>query len=323
MFFGSGELHRYLKAERVFLGLCNGGKGHCKLKAISQIIKFDSKSETARSIEATLNEAVLQGGTTQYSEAQGETMGSVLSLRSLCIQEDVSNGFAVLLKDSNGIIRGVVVCLHTSSSESERAWNLLELFGPSLASVLETSRKLQGNWLQRQITLIGRSFTSHRCKYALGVVAALSVIAIIPWTYLIRSECKLEPVVRRYVAAPFEGTLDRAFVKPGDSIRQGDLIARMDGREIRLKTASLEADLQQAIKKRDSAQASHNYAEQQIAQLDVDRLKLELQLLRHREENLEIRSPIDGIVASGDLERAEGVPLKVGQTLFEVGHWTH
>ncbi len=108
----------------------------------------------------------------------------------------------------------------------------------------------------------------------------------------------------------FEGTLDRAFVKPGDSIRQGDLIARMDGREIRLKTASLEADLQQAIKKRDSAQAAHNYAEQQIAQLDVDRLKLELQLLKHREENLEIRSPIDGIVASGDLERAEGVPLK-------------
>ena len=41
-------------------------------------------------------------------------------------------------------------------------------------------------------------------------------------------------------------------------------------------------------------------------------------MLEHRSENLEVRSPIDGIVIGGDLKRAEGVPVQVGQTLFEV-----
>ena len=92
----------------------------------------------------------------------------------------------------------------------------------------------------------------------------------------------------------------------------------MDGREIRWKRASLVADQNQAMKKRDSAQAVHNYAEMQIAALEIERLTLELQLLDHRAERLDIRSPVSGIVAAGDLERAEGAPLTVGQTLFEI-----
>jgi multidrug resistance efflux pump len=125
-------------------------------------------------------------------------------------------------------------------------------------------------------------------------------------------------VTRRLVAAPFEGCLEKALVKPGDVVATGDLLARMDPREIRWKLAALEADHGQAIKKRDAAQAGRNYAEAQIAALDARRLELELKLWRHREANLEIRSPIGGVVASGDLERVEGVPLETGQALFEI-----
>ncbi len=137
----------------------------------------------------------------------------------------------------------------TQANRRERAWNLLELFGPSLASVLEVSRKLQGNWLQRQWTLVGRAFTNHRWKYAIAAVATLAGIAIIPWTYRIRSECKLEPVVRRFVAAPFEGRSIEHW-KAWRSDSPGGSDCEMDGREIRWKRPSLEADLQQAIKKR-------------------------------------------------------------------------
>jgi multidrug efflux pump subunit AcrA (membrane-fusion protein) len=50
----------------------------------------------------------------------------------------------------------------------------------------------------------------------------------------------------------------------------------------------------------------------------MQRIDLQIQLLRHRENNLEIRSPISGVVTSGDLQRAQGAPLTLGQTLFEV-----
>ena len=101
-------------------------------------------------------------------------------------------------------------------------------------------------------------------------------------------------------------------------VTAGQELARMDGREIRWERASVEADRNQAIKRRDAAQAAHNYGEQQIARLEIERLDVELQLLDHRAKNLEIRSPVEGMVVSGDLERAEGAPLSVGQNLFEV-----
>jgi multidrug resistance efflux pump len=47
-----------------------------------------------------------------------------------------------------------------------------------------------------------------------------------------------------------------------------------------------------------------------------------MKLLRQRQENLEIKSPIDGIVTVGDLEKAEGAPVTCGQTLFEIAPLT-
>jgi len=41
-------------------------------------------------------------------------------------------------------------------------------------------------------------------------------------------------------------------------------------------------------------------------------------LLEQRTQNLEIRSPIAGVIVAGDLKDTEGVPLETGQSLFEV-----
>ena len=44
-----------------------------------------------------------------------------------------------------------------------------------------------------------------------------------------------------------------------------------------------------------------------------------MQLVEYRLQNLEIKSPTDGIVIAGDLKKAVGSPLKIGQTMFEIG----
>jgi multidrug efflux pump subunit AcrA (membrane-fusion protein) len=55
-----------------------------------------------------------------------------------------------------------------------------------------------------------------------------------------------------------------------------------------------------------------------VAKLEMERIELRAQVLERRIGNLEVKSPIEGIVVSGDLERAEGMPLDKGQTLFEI-----
>jgi multidrug resistance efflux pump len=189
---------------------------------------------------------------------------------------------------------------------------------PSLANALVVAQRLEGGRVVRLACLAGRFLKTGKGSITLTAIALAAAAMMTPRPYKVACECQIEPVTRRFVAAPFAGMLEKSLVKPGDIVCAGDVLALMDGREIRWKRAGIIADYNQATKKRDAAQASHSYADQQIAQLEMERLELELRLLDHHAENLEIKSPVAGIVTSGDLERAEGAPLAVGQTLLEI-----
>lgn len=64
--------------------------------------------------------------------------------------------------------------------------------------------------------------------------------------------------------------------------------------------------------------AAGKTAAAQIDQLETQRQEVKRQLLERRLANLEIKSPVDGIVVAGDLQRSEGVTVGVGQVLYEV-----
>jgi multidrug efflux pump subunit AcrA (membrane-fusion protein) len=151
-------------------------------------------------------------------------------------------------------------------------------------------------------------------------LAALSAVAAmwIPVDYKIACECQIQPATRRYVAAPFAGVFEKSLVEPGDLVTSGQVLARMDGKEIRWELASLAAERERVAKSHDVNLAAGKVAAAQIDRLEVDRLEQKRQLLEHRSAHLEIKSPIEGIVLSGDLKRSEGVPLTVGQRLFEI-----
>jgi len=50
----------------------------------------------------------------------------------------------------------------------------------------------------------------------------------------------------------------------------------------------------------------------------MQRHQAKITILNQRLKNLDVRTPINGIVVSGDLENSVGVPLELGQTLFEI-----
>ena len=137
--------------------------------------------------------------------------------------------------------------------------------------------------------------------------------------YRVACNCELQPVMRRFIAAPYEGILEQTLVQYGDVVQTEQVLAIMDGRQLRIKLSGLQAEHNGAKKKRDSSLAKADYAQAQIALSEMKGLAAEIELLQQQVENLEIRSPIDGIIVSGDLEKVEGAPLEMGQTLYEVG----
>jgi len=157
-----------------------------------------------------------------------------------------------------------------------------------------------------------------RSKGIIGLSLLASAAMAVPMPYGVTCDCELQPVTRRFVAAPFEGALERALVEVGDTVSEGDVLARMDGKEVRWELAGNAAEYERAAKERDAHLADQKFGEAQLAKLQMERLSLTTKLLDHRTENLEVRSPIVGIVVSGELKRAEGVRLSMGQTLFEI-----
>ena len=156
-------------------------------------------------------------------------------------------------------------------------------------------------------------------RIAMSVAATLLIIMLIPWPYKIGCNCEIQPVLRRFIAAPHNGVLEKNLVQNGDVIEKDQIVAHLDGRQLRIELAGLEAELKGTSKRRGAAMANNQIAEAQIAKSEVKKLKAQIELLNNKLQNLEIKSPIAGIVVAGDLEKVEGAPVEMGQTLFEVG----
>jgi RND family efflux transporter MFP subunit len=153
---------------------------------------------------------------------------------------------------------------------------------------------------------------------AAGLGAVILATLLYPWPSHTSCSVVLEPQAQRLVAAPFEGVFNRSLVLPGDKVQAGEVLGEMEGRELRSRQAALEADLARSSKSRDANLAGGKFAAAQIDRLQSQRLEHELAVLEERLKKLEIKSPIDGIVVSGDLRRNEGAAVKVGQSLFEI-----
>jgi len=147
---------------------------------------------------------------------------------------------------------------------------------------------------------------------------ALCMLAAWPVHYRVRSTARIETIHQRIVSAPFDATLLTSKVRPGDTVRQGDVLLVLDGRPLRLECESIEAEIQQAAKEHDVALVTGRVAEAQQAALKEQQLNRHYDLLSDRLKRLDVLSPIDGVVVIGDLQRYEGTSLERGQTLIEV-----
>ena len=216
-------------------------------------------------------------------------------------------------------VLGAYVC--SGSPEvisSETNLRFLELAAGSMAGTLQLLERAQGGFVRQTVRRIAGAVPKVR---RLAVAATALIVAagmFLPMPYEVGVQCELQPDVRRFVAAPHAGEFQKSLVKPGDIVAKGQVLARMEGREVRWELAGVTAEQEHARKSRDVNMAAGKAAAAQIDEIEIQRQGVKRQLLERRLADLEIKSPIDGIVVAGDLERSEGVPVSVGQVLFEV-----
>lgn len=158
---------------------------------------------------------------------------------------------------------------------------------------------------------------SRKAQIAVAGIA-LTLASFIPWPYSIPCQAVCEPASRRFVCAPFESRLMKVHVVPGQRVAKGQLLAMLDGSELRSSLAAIEAQQAQAKQRHHAGLVQGDASKAEIERLEVERLKQEADLLNSRKSQIDIRAPIAGVVVQGDLQGTEGASLAVGRELFEI-----
>ena len=305
----------YLGSERVAVGLCKENSKLCRVEALSGIARFDKHAEMVTAIEAALDETVLKNDLIEWPS------------------DDTSNRHVARAHEQLlGILsaqRILSAPLHDSSGNPAGAWLFVNPIDRRTDCFAQAARQPVGialRWLHRsrgslfsraRRKLLGRA-PKKRGTIAISVCAVVALLLLWPRPHKIGCDCQLQPLVRQFISAPHEGTLADAHVKAGDVVSAGDVLATMDGREIRIELAGIEAEYGRAKKAWEASLSAGEIHEAQQSKLELQRLESERQLLRQREQNLQLKSPLRGVVVRGDLEKSRGAPLSLGQSLFEI-----
>lgn len=312
----AGWLRDETNSPIVILGLRQGWQHACRMTGYSGSRNFDKRSENVGLIEELLEETLLACEQSCIDETLLDTRAVVKLARQMGLQ--VVHRYP-LVTGADKEPFGAILCLREVDTQaSEHA----ELPAETLLLVsqrLSLLQKAQPGRLARLLGTDRRGQAWHRHPFFWTTCAALVLLMLLPMPLKIKCPCQVQPKHRRFISVPYEGRLEQALTKPGELVEQGQLLARMDGRDIRWEISGLTADLRRAQKDRDTAQAAFDTAAAQMAGLEAQRLQLQIQVLEQRLQNLEIRSPVDGVVMGGDPRKLEGARLSMGETLFEVG----
>jgi len=128
----------------------------------------------------------------------------------------------------------------------------------------------------------------------------------------------VEGEVQRAVVAPFDGFIQQGLVRAGDRVKKGQVMARLDDRDLRLEEAKGAAEAELADRRLRQAMAKDDAVAVRLAQAESAQAHAELDLVREKLARVILIAPFDGRVVKGDLSQQLGAPVEQGKLLFEL-----
>lgn len=159
--------------------------------------------------------------------------------------------------------------------------------------------------LGRKITLFSLVFVSIFFGFVQG-------------SYNISADAVIEGAELRSIVVPYDGYLQNAAVRAGDTLQKGDLLAELDTRESRLQLMSWVSQEATSRRKYEDALAKSERAQVQISNAQRKRAQAEIELLEYQISQAVMRAPFDALIVSGDLSQRIGALVRQGDVLFEL-----
>jgi RND family efflux transporter MFP subunit len=244
---------------------------------------------------------------------------------SLVRSQNGTAAWTVPLGNRGRVIGAVTFERSNGANLDPRVVELSEDVGTVLGPILELKRQARQGWFATIREAIGLQISHLRAPghlqlkaAVIGVVAILLLLVLTRGNYRITADATLEGRVQRAIVAGIDGYIAEANVRAGDLLKSGQVMARLDDRDLRLERRNWSGKRAQLVKEHRKALAQHDRSQVNFLSAKIDQAEAEFKLLEAQLERTQLLAPFDGIVVKGDLSQALGSPVERGELLFEV-----
>lgn len=314
------EVSGTYNCDRVSLGWQKGE--YLRLTAFSHAERFEKKMEAIRQLETAMEEALDQdeeivlpaGGDADYVFREHEALARAQGAAALV---------SLPLRHEDEPV-AVLCCERTRSFTSHELGHmrlLCDQMSPLLYDLHQRDRWVGARlvtWLSEAAQRMGTPRQTLPKILGFSVALVLLILAVLPIPFKVRSSFELRADQAVYLPAPFEGFLAEVLVVPGEAVEKGQVLLRLDTRDLHLEEVAALADLERFQRERDRAHADNELATFRITAAQVDQAEARLQLIRHRLSQSELKAPFDGVLIEGDLRERIGSPMRLGDPLMRI-----
>ncbi len=159
---------------------------------------------------------------------------------------------------------------------------------------------------------------SRRAALVLGGAAALLFLLIFPLPLRVVGDASVSPAQSVLIQPEVEGVVQRVLVREGDAVTAGTVLANLTDWQYRAQLAAAQAKYETAVSQMNRSLNSNDGGEAGIQKIQADYWASELARARERLDHTQLRSPINGVVATPHVEDLVGRKLMPGDTLAEV-----
>ena len=154
-----------------------------------------------------------------------------------------------------------------------------------------------------------------RAAWAGGALALLVALALpLPWR--VSAPARLEGSVQRAVVAATDGFLQQSNVRPGDRVKEGQVLVQLSSQDLELERKRRESELRQHENAYRAAEARNDRTQMVISQSRAAEAQALLSLVEAQLDRSQLVAPFDGVVIKGDLTQNLGAPVKKGEVLM-------
>lgn len=312
-----------LKAERVSFGLVK--KGSVKLAAMSHGAWFRKRSDIVEALEAAMDEAMDQGATLALPAVRD---GSSITLQHGRLLALAGKGaIASIPVMDRGLQVGVLTFERAIDAEPFDRRDLV--FGEAAAALVAPTialKQREERWISGRVRRHGMDGARALFGPRRPMVKTLGIAALVLLLFLalpfaqfrVSADASLEGRIQRTAAAPFSGFIARSQARAGDVVREGQLLAVLDDRDLRVDRERAASEVQQLDRRYREALARHERSAMNLAGAQLRQAEASLRLIEYRLARTNIVAPLSGVLVSGDLSQRVGTPVEEGEGLFEV-----